>query len=68
MRTDIPIPQVCLGASVGITNPQSLAWFKPDMFTYSLGFLMLSMGLTLTVEDFKLVWPYLAHKQLMQAV
>ena len=24
-------------------------------FTYSLGFLMLSMGLTLTVEDFKMV-------------
>ena len=49
------MPQVMLGASVGITNPQALAWFKPDMFTYSLGFLMLSMGLTLTIDDFKMV-------------
>ena len=29
--------QVCLGATVGIARPQTLAWFKPDMFTLSLG-------------------------------
>lgn len=45
--------QVCLGAFVGISSPQSLAWFKPEMFTVSLGFLMLSMGLTLTIDNFK---------------
>ena len=48
-----PTWQVCLGASVGISRPETLAWFKPDLFTWSLGFLMLSMGLTLTVDNFK---------------
>ena len=65
--TDRPALQVCLGASLGITNPQGLAWFKPDMFTYSLGFLMLSMGLTLTVEDFKMVRRHLARGHSVQA-
>lgn len=45
--------QVCLGAAVGISRPSALLWFKSDLFTYGLGFLMLSMGLTLTVDDFK---------------
>ena len=45
--------QVCLAAIFGITKPESLAWFKPDMFTVSLGFLMLSMGLTLTIDNFR---------------
>lgn len=49
--------QVCLGAALGISKPSSLLWFKSDLFTYGLGFLMLSMGLTLTVEDFKQVSP-----------
>jgi BASS family bile acid:Na+ symporter len=44
---------VCLGAALGIAKPAALTWFKTDAFTYSLGFLMLSMGLTLTVDDFK---------------
>ncbi|KAK9801391.1 hypothetical protein WJX73_004956 [Symbiochloris irregularis] len=44
---------VCLAAIFGVTKPESLAWFKPDMFTVSLGFLMLSMGLTLTIENFR---------------
>ena len=47
--------QVCLGAALGISRPSSLLWFKSDLFTYGLGFLMLSMGLTLTVDDFKQV-------------
>jgi len=46
---------VCLGAALGIGKPSALLWFKSDLFTYGLGFLMLSMGLTLTVEDFKQV-------------
>jgi BASS family bile acid:Na+ symporter len=49
--------QVCLGAALGISKPSSLLWFKSDLFTYGLGFLMLSMGLTLTIEDFKQVSP-----------
>ena len=44
---------VCAGAALGIMKPAAFAWFKTDLFTYSLGFLMLSMGLTLTVDDFR---------------
>ena len=44
---------VCAGAALGIAKPAAFAWFKTDLFTYSLGFLMLSMGLTLTVDDFR---------------
>ena len=47
--------QVCLGAALGISKPSALLWFKSDLFTYGLGFLMLSMGLTLTIKDFKQV-------------
>lgn len=63
--------QVCLGAALGISRPQSLLWFKTDLFTYALGFLMLSMGLTLTFDDFRQVraqlsrvsrYPLLAQK------
>jgi bile acid:Na+ symporter, BASS family len=49
--------QVCLGAALGIAKPAAFSWFKSDLFTYSLGFLMLSMGLTLTVDDFRQVIP-----------
>ena len=45
--------QVCVGVAVGITNPPVVAWFTSDLFTIALGFLMLSMGLTLTVQDFR---------------
>jgi len=49
--------QVCLGAALGISKPSALLWFKSDLFTYALGFLMLSMGLTLTFDDFRQVPP-----------
>lgn len=32
---------------------QQVTWLETDLFTISLGFLMLSMGLTLTFEDFR---------------
>lgn len=44
---------VCVGVGVGITNPPAVTWFTSDLFTIALGFLMLSMGLTLTVQDFR---------------
>lgn len=44
---------VLLGASLGIGTPQAFDWFHSGYFTTSLGFLMLSMGLTLTFNDFK---------------
>ncbi|CAG9467701.1 unnamed protein product [Pedinophyceae sp. YPF-701] len=44
---------VFLGAAIGIMKPSAVVWFSNDLFTYGLGFLMLSMGLTLTFDDFK---------------
>ncbi|KAL1373063.1 hypothetical protein HN51_003077 [Arachis hypogaea] len=44
---------VILGAIVGIYKPAAVTWLETDLFTLGLGFLMLSMGLTLTFEDFR---------------
>ncbi|KAK7264999.1 hypothetical protein RJT34_32614 [Clitoria ternatea] len=44
---------VILGAIVGIYKPTAVTWLETDLFTLGLGFLMLSMGLTLTFEDFR---------------
>ncbi|KAF7838630.1 sodium/pyruvate cotransporter BASS2, chloroplastic [Senna tora] len=45
---------VVLGAIVGIYKPAAVVtWLETDLFTLGLGFLMLSMGLTLTFEDFR---------------
>ncbi len=47
--------QVVLGATLGIMRPSAVTWLDSNRFTYALGFLMLSMGLTLTIDDFKKV-------------
>ncbi|KAG7989078.1 hypothetical protein I3843_03G219600 [Carya illinoinensis] len=44
---------VILGTVVGIYKPAAVTWLETDLFTLGLGFLMLSMGLTLTFEDFR---------------
>ncbi|XP_031248121.1 sodium/pyruvate cotransporter BASS2, chloroplastic-like [Pistacia vera] len=44
---------VILGTIIGIYKPAAVTWLETDLFTLSLGFLMLSMGLTLTFEDFR---------------
>ncbi|XP_043807915.1 sodium/pyruvate cotransporter BASS2, chloroplastic isoform X3 [Manihot esculenta] len=44
---------VILGTIVGICKPSAVTWLETDLFTLGLGFLMLSMGLTLTFEDFR---------------
>ncbi|KAF2304585.1 hypothetical protein GH714_034078 [Hevea brasiliensis] len=44
---------VILGTIVGIYKPSAVTWLETDLFTLGLGFLMLSMGLTLTFEDFR---------------
>lgn len=44
-----------LSAGVALKAPQSLAWFTTSYFTAALAMLMLSMGITLTVDDFKRV-------------
>lgn len=44
-----------LFAGLAIVRPESFNWFTTKYFTASLGALMLSMGITLTVDDFKRV-------------
>uniref|UniRef100_A0A7N0RBK9 Uncharacterized protein n=1 Tax=Kalanchoe fedtschenkoi TaxID=63787 RepID=A0A7N0RBK9_KALFE len=44
---------VIIGTVVGIYKPSAVTWLETDLFTVGLGFLMLSMGLTLTFEDFR---------------
>ncbi|GJP55352.1 hypothetical protein CLOM_g14321 [Closterium sp. NIES-68] len=44
---------VILGTCIGLVKPSAVTWLQTDLFTYALGFLMLSMGLTLTFEDFR---------------
>ncbi|XP_022145090.1 sodium/pyruvate cotransporter BASS2, chloroplastic [Momordica charantia] len=44
---------VILGTVIGIYRPAAVTWLETDLFTVALGFLMLSMGLTLTFEDFR---------------
>lgn len=41
-----------LFAGLALVRPESFAWFTTKYFTASLGVLMLSMGITLTVDDF----------------
>ncbi|KAM7276944.1 hypothetical protein ACFE04_018810 [Oxalis oulophora] len=44
---------IILGTLLGIFKPATVTWLQTDLFTVGLGFLMLSMGLTLTFEDFR---------------
>jgi BASS family bile acid:Na+ symporter len=41
-----------LFAGLALAKPSSFSWFTTNYFTASLGALMLSMGITLTPEDF----------------
>ena len=44
-----------LFACISLKAPETFAWFTTKYFTASLGVLMLSMGITLTIEDFQRV-------------
>jgi len=44
-----------LSAGLALKVPSSLTWFTTGYFTAGLALLMLSMGITLTVDDFKRV-------------
>ncbi|XP_020577987.1 probable sodium/metabolite cotransporter BASS2, chloroplastic isoform X1 [Phalaenopsis equestris] len=44
---------VILGAIIGVYKPAAVTWLETDLFTVGLGFLMLSLGLNLTFEDFR---------------
>uniref|UniRef100_A0A0A9GR85 Bile acid sodium symporter/ transporter n=1 Tax=Arundo donax TaxID=35708 RepID=A0A0A9GR85_ARUDO len=46
---------VTAGAAVAIARPEAFRWFvalAPGSYTFSLGFIMLAMGLTLQLKDF----------------
>ena len=43
---------VALGACLALWNPSTATWFQPTWIPLFLGIIMLSMGLTLSLEDF----------------
>lgn len=52
-------PFIVLIASVlSLWKPPLFTWFSGDLITYGLGIIMLGMGLTLTLDDFKGVMKY----------
>ena len=46
---------VLIGAGLALWKPETATWFQPDWIPYFLGLIMLSMGLTLSLEDFSRV-------------
>lgn len=52
----LAFPLWVLAASVAaLYRPEVFTWFRGDLITYGLGLIMLGMGLTLEVEDFRRV-------------
>ncbi len=47
-----------LVAVVALWWPQAFLWYGKETITVGLGIIMLGMGLTLTVEDFRRVWKH----------
>ncbi len=46
---------VLLGGALALAHPAWFTWFKGELITYGLAVIMLGMGITLSVEDFKRV-------------
>jgi bile acid:Na+ symporter, BASS family len=46
---------VIIGASLAIWKPETATWFQPTWIPYFLGLIMLSMGLTLNLDNFSRV-------------
>ncbi|KAJ7545832.1 hypothetical protein O6H91_08G012300 [Diphasiastrum complanatum] len=44
---------IVFGTFIGIWKPSAVTWLQTDLFTVSLGVLMLSLGLTLRFDDFR---------------
>lgn len=44
--------------AISFAYPSVFSWFKGDLITYSLGFIMLGMGITLTPDDFTRVFQF----------
>lgn len=52
-------PVLVIGAGVlAMLFPPALTWFHGPLITYGLGIIMLGMGLTLTMQDFKRIFIY----------
>jgi len=47
---------VILFSFLALLKPQIFTWFSGNMITYGLGIIMLGMGLTLKVNDFKILY------------
>jgi bile acid:Na+ symporter, BASS family len=46
---------VLLGGAISLWRPSTFAWFDGDFITWGLAIVMLGMGITLSVDDFKAV-------------
>ena len=46
---------VLLGGALALVHPDWFAWFNGDFITWGLAVIMLGMGITLSVDDFKAV-------------
>lgn len=61
------------GALISLWHPQAFIWFTGSWITWALSTVMLAMGFTLTVDDFKRLWRtpgslalgFLAHYTIM---
>ena len=49
---------VLLASTLSFFNPSLFTWFSGDLITYGLGVIMLGMGITLSLDDFKGVMKY----------
>ena len=47
---------VILFSALALLNPKLFTWFSGNLITYGLGIIMLGMGLTLKVSDFKILY------------
>src|SRR5690349_15155365 len=46
---------ILLGATIALVKPEVFTWFTGSMIPIGLGFIMLGMGLTMEVDDFRRV-------------
>ena len=46
---------VLAGGALALVHPNGFTWFSGDFITWGLAIIMLGMGITLSVDDFKRV-------------
>lgn len=47
---------VLLGGALALLHPPLFAWFRGDLIVWGLALIMLGMGITMTLDDFRRVW------------